>query len=208
MKIEKIEHEMTHWMFSFSGVLTIAVTWCPLSNACLTTSFPVLPVAPNTTNLNFLEGEISSPEAAMFDPYVTPLFPRPLSEWRRYHGDMGIPIPKTLVIWASPVTLTLIAKVIWEGDAHITSVLEMGMPISHDGGKNHPPTQTNPFDLAFREGQNRGKRHFFRDVLSYWRMHKGNYASPRDRDLVPRSGNAITLNEDGKIKPDFFNHCF
>ena len=66
---------MTHWMFSFSGVLTIAVTWCPLSNACLTTSFPVLPVAPNTTNLNFLEGEISSPEAAMFDSYVTPLSP-------------------------------------------------------------------------------------------------------------------------------------
>ena len=37
---------------------------------------------------------------------------------------LGIPIRKTLVIWASPVTLTLaltqIAKVIWEEDAHIT----------------------------------------------------------------------------------------
>ena len=43
---------------------------------------------------------------------------------------LGIPIPKTLVIWASPVTLTLtqIAKVIWEVDAHITRVLGMGMP--------------------------------------------------------------------------------
>ena len=32
------------------------------------------------------------------------------------------PFPKTLVIWVSPVTLTLtqIAKVISEGDAHIT----------------------------------------------------------------------------------------
>ena len=36
---------------------------------------------------------------------------------------LGIPIPKTLVIWASPATLTLtqIAKVIWERDAHITA---------------------------------------------------------------------------------------
>ena len=35
---------------------------------------------------------------------------------------MGIPIPKTLVIWVSPVTQTLtqIAKIIREGDAHIT----------------------------------------------------------------------------------------
>ena len=47
------------------------------------------------------------------------------------HSDMGIPaiwaspFPKPLVIWASPVTLTLtqIAKVTWEGDAHITRVL-------------------------------------------------------------------------------------
>ena len=153
MKIEKIELEMTHWMFSFSGVLTIAVTWCPLSNACLTTSFPVLPVAPNTTNLNFLEGEISSPEAAMFDPYVTPLFPRPLSEWRRYHGDMRIPIPKTLVIWASPVTLTLIAKVIWEGDAHITSVLEMGMPISLTAAKTILPRRRTPYTSPFARGK-------------------------------------------------------
>ena len=45
---------------------------------------------------------------------------------------MGIPIPKMLVIWASPVTLTRtlsqIAKVIAEGEAHIIRVLGMGMP--------------------------------------------------------------------------------
>ena len=41
---------------------------------------------------------------------------------------MGIPIPKTLVIWASPVTLIQIATVILQGDAHITRVLGMGMP--------------------------------------------------------------------------------
>ena len=52
------------------------------------------------------------------------------------HGDMhkGTPVPKTLLIWASPVTLTLtltqIAKVIiiWEGDTHITRVWGMGSP--------------------------------------------------------------------------------
>ena len=41
---------------------------------------------------------------------------------------LGVPIPNTLVIWASPVTLTLITKVIRQGDAHITRVLRMGMP--------------------------------------------------------------------------------
>ena len=41
---------------------------------------------------------------------------------------LGVPIPKTLAIWASPVTQTLtqIAIVIWEGDAHIPRVFEMG----------------------------------------------------------------------------------
>ena len=51
----------------------------------------------------------------------------------RCHSDIGIPafwtspFPKPSVIWASPVTLTLtltqIAKVTWEGDAHMTRVL-------------------------------------------------------------------------------------
>ena len=42
----------------------------------------------------------------------------------------GHPDSQTSVIWASPVTLTLtwIAKIISEGDAHITRVLGTGMP--------------------------------------------------------------------------------
>ena len=48
--------------------------------------------------------------------------------------DSVIPIPKTLVIWASSVTLSLtltqIAKTIWEEDTHINRVLGKGMPIS------------------------------------------------------------------------------
>ena len=53
-----------------------------------------------------------------------------MSHWYGNTCVLGIQIPKTLVIWASPVTLTLtqIAKVIWEGDADITRVLGMGMP--------------------------------------------------------------------------------
>ena len=54
----------------------------------------------------------------------------PLLQWYGHQRVLGIPIPKTLVIRASPVTLTLtqIAKVIWERDAYITRVLGMGMP--------------------------------------------------------------------------------
>ena len=66
-----------------------------------------------------------------------PLYPfpfpfAPLSQWyERPHSqnpsDMGIPNPNP-----NPVILTLtqIAKVIWEGDAHITRVLGMGIFIS------------------------------------------------------------------------------
>ena len=54
----------------------------------------------------------------------------PWSQWYGHPRVLGISIPKTLVIWVSPVTLTLtqIAKVIWEGDAHITRVLGIGIP--------------------------------------------------------------------------------
>ena len=45
-------------------------------------------------------------------------------------SDMGIPISKTLVIWASPSHITLAIRVRVTGDAHITRVLGMGMPIS------------------------------------------------------------------------------
>ena len=59
-----------------------------------------------------------------------------LSQWYGHLRVLGIPISKTLVIWASPVTLTItqIAKVIWEGDAHITRVLDMGMPETREQG--------------------------------------------------------------------------
>ena len=56
--------------------------------------------------------------------------PSALNLWNpgRCHSDVGIPIPKTLVIWTSPVTLTIIAKIRWDGDAHITRVLGMKIP--------------------------------------------------------------------------------
>ena len=55
-------------------------------------------------------------------------------QWYGHPCVLGIPIPKTLVIWASPLTLTLtltqIAKVIWKGNAHIavTSLLRRYKP--------------------------------------------------------------------------------
>ena len=55
-----------------------------------------------------------------------------LPQWYGYPRVLSIPILKTLVIWISSVTLTLtltqIAKVVQEGDAHITRVLGMGLP--------------------------------------------------------------------------------
>ena len=76
-------------------------------------------------------------KCAMLTRYHSPSTPfpflfAPLSQWyERPHcqnpSDMGIPNPNP-----NPVTLTLtqIAKVIWEGDAHITRVLGMGIFIS------------------------------------------------------------------------------
>ena len=66
----------------------------------------------------------------------------PVLQWYGHPRVLGIPIlfsvlpgfrgSQTLVIWASPVTLTLsltqIGKVIWEENTHITRVLGMGMP--------------------------------------------------------------------------------
>ena len=51
------------------------------------------------------------------------------NQWRCY-SDMGIPIPKTLVIWASPSHITLAIWVRFTDDAHITKVLGIGIPIS------------------------------------------------------------------------------
>ena len=55
-----------------------------------------------------------------------------------FNSDTGIPafwaspLPKPLLIWASPshITLAIWVRVRVTGDAHITSVLVMGMPIS------------------------------------------------------------------------------
>ena len=48
----------------------------------------------------------------------------------RCHSDMGIPIPKTLVIRTFPshITLAIWVRVRVAGDVHITRVLGMGMP--------------------------------------------------------------------------------
>ena len=43
-----------------------------------------------------------------------------VSQWYWHPCVLSIPIPNTLVIWASPVTLTLTTKVLLEGNAHIT----------------------------------------------------------------------------------------
>ena len=62
---------------------------------------------------------------------------RPVSQWYEHPRVLGILIPKPLVIWVIPLTLTQIAKVVWEGDAYIASVFNgngdaqnAGMPIS------------------------------------------------------------------------------
>ena len=61
---------------------------------------------------------------------ASPQFPPVLfSRWRCYN-DIGIPIPKTIVIWASPSHITLAIWVRVTGDAHTTRVSGVGMPIS------------------------------------------------------------------------------
>ena len=53
-----------------------------------------------------------------------------LSQWSGHPPVLGIPIPKTLVIWASPshLTIAIWVRVRVAEDAHITRVLGMGMP--------------------------------------------------------------------------------
>ena len=69
-----------------------------------------------------------------FDPRIFSARACPVACWplgESWPGVTVIPIPKTLVIWgASPVTLTVtqIAKVIRQEDAHIARVLGMWMP--------------------------------------------------------------------------------
>ena len=53
----------------------------------------------------------------------------PVSKRYGHPRVLGIPIPKTLVIWTSPshITLAIWVRVRVTGDAHITRVLGMGM---------------------------------------------------------------------------------
>ena len=62
-----------------------------------------------------------------------PHFPPVLFSRSRCYSDIGIPIPKTIVIWASPshINLAIWVRVRVTGDAHITRVSGVGMPIWH-----------------------------------------------------------------------------
>ena len=53
----------------------------------------------------------------------------PVSQRYGHARVLGIPIPKTLVIWTSPshITLAIWVRVRVTGDAHITRVLGTGM---------------------------------------------------------------------------------
>ena len=59
-----------------------------------------------------------------------PHFPPVLFSRSRCYSDIGIPIPKTIVIWASPshINLAIWVRVRVTGDAHITRVSGVGMP--------------------------------------------------------------------------------
>ena len=59
-----------------------------------------------------------------------PQFPPVLFSRSRCYSDIGIPIPKTIVIWASPshINLAIWVRVRVTGDAHITRVSGVGMP--------------------------------------------------------------------------------
>ena len=55
-------------------------------------------------------------------------FPDPVLQWYGHPGVLGIPIPKTLGIWASPsfINLAIWLKVRVTGDPHITRVFGNG----------------------------------------------------------------------------------
>ena len=75
-------------------------------------------------------------------------FPDPVLQWYGYSRVLRIPIPKTLVIWASPslINLAIWVKVRVTGDAHITRVLGMGKPKTRG-----PPYQCDTGDLRYYE---------------------------------------------------------
>ena len=76
----------------------------------------------------------------------------PLSLWYGHPSVLGIPIPKTLVTLTQ--TLIQIDEVIWAGDAYITGVLGMGMPIS----LQHPQYSFVPRTFPSENWKNPGER--------------------------------------------------
>ena len=75
-----------------------------------------------------------------------------MSQWYGHPRVLGIPILKYLVIWASPVILTQIAKVIWEGDAPITRILGMERPKTRGCPCHWVTPKTSTRDLDMRLG--------------------------------------------------------
>ena len=91
-------------------------------------------VALNTIDQSYLrlvhsnEPLITSPKACTRSPVS--FFWNGVLQWHGHPRVLGIPIPWTLVIWASPshITLAIWVSVRVTGDTHITRVLGMGMP--------------------------------------------------------------------------------
>ena len=100
-----------------------------------------------------------------------------MSQWYGHPRVLGIPILKHLVIWASPVTLTQIAKVIWEGDSPITRVLGMERPKTRGC-----PCHCNTEDVDKRSGYE--IRTVLETLLQIQAQPPGNWVKI---NLVPRS---------------------
>ena len=66
--------------------------------------------------------------------WAPPRFSEEVLQWYGHSRLLGIPISKTLVIWASPCHITSATWVRFRvtGDAHITILFEMGMPERRD----------------------------------------------------------------------------
>ena len=101
-------------LFSYGGI--------PLSSA-------KAPAEYYKNNTKIIKKKYHAPRALSFRLSTTPLRHKEASVTETHaFPRFGHPLPKSLVIWASPVTLTLTqtAKVLLEEDAHITRVLGNG----------------------------------------------------------------------------------
>ena len=86
---------------------------------------------------------------------IVPYFPSPCP------NEGGVTVKSVTAIWASPFPRTQIAKVRWEGDAHITSVLEIGMPVSLTAAKTIASHADEPLRTRLSRGPKSGKTPFF-----------------------------------------------